>query len=107
MSTRLRGLLIFLGATVLTIVMGLWLVEKATAGQVSTRSGSKMVFALPVIGMLWGLLELVTGRRFQELDAWYQKFPMWKSYPLGCLGGIAMLVVCYVWIVLLLRLVGR
>jgi len=105
MNTRVRGLLIFLASTVATVVLGYVLVGWAANAPKGSRI-PKMPFAIPVVGMLWGLLELVTGKAFRELDAWYQKFPMWQSYPVGCLGGLLMLVLCYAWIVLLLRLVG-
>lgn len=105
MNTRLRGLLVFLLSTVLTIVMGFALFKWVNTATTRTRIPAAP-FALPVVGMLWGLLELVTGRRFKELDAWYQKFPVWISYPVGCLAGIAMLVACVAWILWLLRRLG-
>jgi hypothetical protein len=50
--------------------------------------------AFPLVGMFWGLLELISGRRLMELDAWYQRSPKWIAFPVGCIGVVAMLVGC-------------
>lgn len=103
MNTRLRGLLIFLGSSVLAVLMG-WLLFTWEAAAVKGAKIPALPFALPLVGMLWGLLELITGRRFKELDAWYQTIPMWIGYPVGCITLSAMLVGCIMLILAIMRL---
>ena len=106
MNTRLHGLLIFLGSTVGAVVMG-WALFAWVSSLTSPTQIPTLPFALPLVGMLWGLLELITGRRFKELDAWYQKIPMWIGYPVGCVVGVLMLIGCVALIVGIMRLFGR
>jgi ABC-type branched-subunit amino acid transport system permease subunit len=88
MSARMRGLLIFAGS----LVVGLgayWLVFHVLSKQTATIL--QYPLALPLVGMLIGALELITGVPIQHLDEGWQKLPGYVQTPVALVGGVLFL----------------
>ena len=87
---RLRGLWTFLGSTALAVVVAFFL-----AGMDSSGGRARAVaLALPFVGMVTGLLQLITGRRISEIESWFARVPLLARVPLGCLGAAGLLLAC-------------
>lgn len=88
MTIRTRGLLIFL-ASLAGGVGAYWLVfhflSKAWANVL------QYPLALPLVGMLVGALESITGVPIKRLDEGWQKLPAYVKAPVGLIGGVSFL----------------
>ena len=101
-SVRLSGLWTFLGSTTLAVVVAFFLSWMESAG-----GRAKLVaLALPFVGMVWGLLQMITGRQIADLEAWFARIPVLARVPLGCLGGAALLLACAAFVAVIWRLVS-
>ena len=84
MTIRTRGLLICVGSLAAG-VGAYWLVF-----HLLTTAWARMLrypLALPLVGMLVGALELITGVPIQRLDEGWQKLPTYVKVPVGLFGG--------------------
>jgi len=89
MSIRLRGLLIALASLVVGVA-GYWLVFRVG---ISKELGRILQYplALPLVGLLVGGLELVTGVPIQRLNEGWQKLPGYAQGTIGLVGGVLFL----------------
>lgn len=101
-SVRLSGLWKFLGSTALAVVVAFFLSWLESAG----GRAKVVALALPFVGMVWGLLQMITGRRVDELEAWFARLPVLARVPLGCLGGAGLLLGCAALVAVIWRLVS-
>jgi len=88
MTIRTRGFLIFLGSLVVG-VGAYWLVF-----HVLTKNWAQILqypLALPLVGMLIGALELITGVSINRLDEGWQRLPAYVKAPVGLVGGVLFL----------------
>ena len=88
MTIRTRGFLIFLGSLVAGIG-AYWLVFHFLSkfwAQVL-----QYPLALPLVGLLIGALELITGVPIKRLDEGWQSLPAYVKAPVGLLGGVLLL----------------
>ncbi len=90
MTVRMRGLRTVLGSGI--VGLGLyWLlfhfVPKATG---SIRLPGAI--ALPLVGVVVGLVELATGLPFTRVDQAWTRLPRWIQVPLGFVISVALLV---------------
>jgi peptidoglycan/LPS O-acetylase OafA/YrhL len=88
MTIRTRGLLIFLGSLVAG-VGAYWLVFHFLSKGLAQIL--QYPLALPLVGMLIGALELITGVPIQRLDEGWQKLPAYVKAPVGLIGGVLFL----------------
>jgi hypothetical protein len=88
MTIRVRGLLIFL-ASLVTGVGAYWLVFHILSKQLAQIL--QYALALPILGMLIGGLELITGVPISRLDEGWQKLPAYVKVPVGLIGGLLFL----------------
>lgn len=90
MPIRVRGLLILMGSVAGWLVL-YWLLFHVMGGAGKVRVPAYPL-ALPLIGMVVGLVELATGVPFAQVaDAW-QRLPRWLQVPLGFVIGIGLVV---------------
>jgi hypothetical protein len=98
MSVRARGLAIAAGSALAGAIL-YWLLFHALAE--STRSVRIRVYplALPLVGVFWGLIELIGGVPFSQLQAKWDTLPEPRQRSLGCLltfaGGVMVLGLLY------------
>jgi len=88
MPIRTRGFLIFLGS----LVVGLgayWLVFHVLSKGLAQIL--QYPLALPILGMLIGALEMITGVPIQRLDEGWQKLPAYVKAPVGLVGALLFL----------------
>lgn len=84
MSVRVRGMLIAIAGAVATVAVYLLLLSL----------GWKRVpyaAALPLVGVFWGLIELISGVRLPELEKKWSTLSKWTRQGLGCLVILAAL----------------
>ena len=84
MTIRTRGLLI-LGASLVAGAAAYWLVF-----HVLSKTGARILqypLALPLLGILVGALELITGMPINRLDEGWQRLPVYVQAPVGLVGG--------------------
>ena len=88
MTIRGRGFLILLGS-MLAGAGAYWLVfhflSKFWANVL------QYPLALPLVGILVGTLELITGVPIKNLDEGWQKLPAYVKAPVGIIGGLLFL----------------
>lgn len=90
MTVRARGFLTLLGSVVggLALYWFLFHVLSSASGKTRVRA---YPLALPLIGIVIGIIELATGLPFTKVDGAWQRLPWWLQVPLGCLIGILLL----------------
>ena len=84
MTIRMRGFLILLGSLVAG-AGAYWLVFHFLS-----KNWAQILqypLALPLVGMLIGALELITGMPINRLDEGWQKLPAYVKAPVGLIGG--------------------
>ena len=84
-KARLHGLLIFAGS----LVAGLgvyWLIFHFLAGAGKTRLPAYPL-ALPLVGMMIGALELITGAPIAQIDQGWQRLPGYVQAPVAIVGS--------------------
>lgn len=101
-GVRRRGLWLFLGSTGLAVVAAFVLSWLESSG----ARAKALPLALPFVGMVWGLLLLITGRQLNQLETWFARLPALARLPLGCLGATGLLLVCAVLVAFLWRIVS-
>ena len=89
MNIRLRGLLIVL-ASLVAGAGGYWLVFRLGISK-ELANILQYPLALPVVGLLVGGLELVTGVPIQRLNEGWQKLPGYAQGAIGLVGGVLFL----------------
>ena len=88
MTIRTRGFLIFLGSLVAGVA-AYWLVF-----HVLSKDWAQILqypLALPLVGMLIGALEMITGVPIKRLDEGWQRLPAYVKAPVGLIGGVLIL----------------
>jgi ABC-type branched-subunit amino acid transport system permease subunit len=88
MTIRARGLLLFLGS----LVAGLG--AYALIFRVLSKNWADMLqypLALPLVGVLVGALEFVTGVPINRLDEGWQKVPVYVRAPVSLIGALLFL----------------
>ena len=90
MNVRVRGLLIVLGSAAAAAPL-YWLLYYVLADGNRTRVPAYPL-ALPVVGMIYGATELVSGRPFADLARAWDSLPRWVQIPLGLVVGAALVV---------------
>ena len=94
MSIRMRGLLTTVGCIVggsLLFWFRSGLLVQGAAGGGILGEVIKWLLALPLIGTLVGLVELVTGLPIQKADAAWQQAPGIVKYPAAVVGSLLFL----------------
>jgi hypothetical protein len=86
MSTRMRGFLI-LSASLLATAGVVWFAFRLAPG---TRVPAYPL-ALPLVGVMVGLLEWTTGVPIKHLDEAWQKWPAYVKGPVALTGSVLFL----------------
>jgi hypothetical protein len=95
MTTRTRGLLLFVGSAVAGAV-GYWLLFPGLSARPGAfygfRKTAAYALALPLVGGAIGLLEGTTGVPISRLDEGWQKLPAYVRGPVAVVGALLFLV---------------
>lgn len=76
MPVRLRGLLVTAGSAAVGAALYYWMFRVLSQSTESMRLKA-YPFALPLLGVLWGVIELIGGVELTELNA------RWNTMPRG------------------------
>jgi hypothetical protein len=90
MTVRMRGFLILAGSLVAGAGV-YWLLFDFLAGAGRVRLPAYPL-ALPLVGILIGTLELLTGVPIRRLDEGWQKLPGYVKAPVAIVGSLGFLV---------------
>ncbi len=90
MTVRMRGFLILAGSLVAGAGV-YWLLFDFLAGAGRVRLPAYPL-ALPLVGILIGTLELITGVPIRQLDEGWQTLPGYVKAPVAIVGSLGLLV---------------
>jgi hypothetical protein len=99
MTIRTRGFLTFL-ASAIAGVAGYWLLFHFLSGAQASVRLPAYPLALPIVGVIIGLLEWITGLPIRKIDEGWQRFPMYVQVPVGLIGAVVV-IWTFVWIVVM------
>ena len=105
MSVRVRGLGIVLGSAVAGAIL-YWVLFHALSQATGTVRVKAYPLALPVVGVFWGLIELIGGVPLPQLQARWDTMSKSRQQSLGCLLAFAGAVVVLGLLYLLLMYLG-
>lgn len=94
MPIRTRGFLTLLASIGGWIAL-YWLLFHVLGGAGGNVSVPAYPLALPLIGLVIGVVELATGLPFTQVAEAWQRLPRWLQVPLGCLIGIVLVVAIF------------
>ena len=98
MSVRVRGLGIVLGSAAAGGIL-YWVLFHALSEATGTVRMKAYPLALPVVGVFWGLIELIGGVPLPQLQARWHTLPKSRQQSLGCLltfaGAVVVLGLLY------------
>lgn len=89
MTTRMRGFLIVL-ASLIAGAGAYWLVFRSGLSK-EAANVLQYPLALPIVGLLVGGLEFVTGVPIQRLNEGWQRLPGYAQGAIGLVGGTVFL----------------
>jgi hypothetical protein len=97
MTVRTRGLLTLVGSSIGGIALYWFLFHFLASSDGRTRVPAYPL-ALPLVGVVIGMLELATGLPFTRIDEGWQKLPGYVKIPVALVGGV-LLLWAFLWIV--------
>jgi hypothetical protein len=88
-SARRHGLLVFSGSLIAAVAV-YWLLFHFLTGSGTARLPAYPL-ALPLVGMMIGALELITGAPISQIDKGWQRLPVYVQAPVAIVGSLGFL----------------